>query len=107
MDYITINRALNAVRAIKEDISFIYEEEKAVEPPNSPRLVLLSAIKSDLYKAELNLGAILKLGSDDMGRITILNLSTVKDEVAVYLVYCWLSKKPTTMFRDLGIEIKH
>lgn len=42
-----------------------------------------------------------------MTRIEIQNDSIVKDEVAVYLVYCWLSKKPTTLFQEHGIEIKH
>ncbi|MBQ7505332.1 MAG: hypothetical protein IJT79_08465 [Ruminococcus sp.] len=42
-----------------------------------------------------------------MSRIDIQNDSAIKDEVAVYLVYCWLAKKPTTLFKEHGIEIRH
>lgn len=42
-----------------------------------------------------------------MSRLDIQNDSVVKDEVAVYLVYCWLAKKPTTLFMVHGVEIKH
>ena len=40
-------------------------------------------------------------------RYDIQNCSSVKDEVAIYLVYCFLSKTPTNLFEELGIEIKH
>lgn len=37
----------------------------------------------------------------------IINCSTAKDEVAIYLVYCWLTKTSTNLFDELGLEIKH
>ena len=40
-------------------------------------------------------------------RYDIQNCSSVKDEVAIYLVWCWLTSKRTSLFDELGIEIKH
>lgn len=42
-----------------------------------------------------------------MRRYDIQNCSTVKDEVAIYLVWCWLTKKETKLFDELGIQIIH
>lgn len=43
----------------------------------------------------------------DKRRVEIINLTTYRDEVAVYLVYCKLSGERTNLFNELGIEIKH
>ena len=71
VDYTTINRALSAVRTIEEEISLIYEEEKAVEPPDSLMLALLAITKFDLHKPERDLRTISNLGRDDYASLIL------------------------------------